>query len=293
MKPLVISRRSSSADLPGVVAETEGDVRAKVITPQRPLPRSPRQALWTSSANRSSVENSADTVTTERLGTISRRSRAFTEEPSEAQKKYVKVTPKEFGAKWLDPHVVAPVAPNFNATERLGVTISRTPQSGGLPVEYPQRSRNDSVFEAPVFEVPLSTPHQVEWSEFNNAAEFSEAHSDSVFCATTGVQPMFQAFPEPSSPKMVVSSDKSGASEFSERQSPSSILERQRSQISNIATQHDASAGVPRSQDPSSPRKVVTSDKFDNAASKAPASPRSRTSNFAAQHTKTNMSDLL
>ena len=81
-------------DIPGTVTETDVDVLAKVISPQRPRPVSPRQAMWHSGVNGGSAKDTADTVTTERLGTISRA------------------------------------------------------QSSGLTVEYPQRSRNDSVFDA-------------------------------------------------------------------------------------------------------------------------------------------------
>ena len=68
--PIVICRRPSSANLPGFITETE-EV-AKVLTSQRPRTESPRHALCHSGVKGGSAENSAHTVTTERLGTISR-----------------------------------------------------------------------------------------------------------------------------------------------------------------------------------------------------------------------------
>ena len=110
--------RRPSVYLPGMVVETDVDEGAKVMAPQRPRTGNPRQALWHSSVNSGSVENSADTVTTERLGTISRSRGRLTAEPSEALNQDVKVTPEEFGAK----------------------PCRHT-------AEYPQRPDDDSVFD--------------------------------------------------------------------------------------------------------------------------------------------------
>jgi len=74
MTPIVICRRPSSANLPGFITETEEI--AIVLTPQRPRTESPRHALWHSGVKGGSAENSAHTVTTERLGTISRSSQS-------------------------------------------------------------------------------------------------------------------------------------------------------------------------------------------------------------------------
>ena len=92
-------------NVPDTPSETDLDVSAKVMAPQRPMSAtmlSPRQALWHSGRVKSdSVENIAGTVTTERLG-----------------------------------------------------IISRSPQIPfQLHVEYPQRSRNDSVFDATTTDV--------------------------------------------------------------------------------------------------------------------------------------------
>ena len=74
--------RRPSVDLPGMVVETDVDEGAKVMAPQRPRTGNPRQALWHSSGNCDSLSaDRADTVTTERLGTISKSGRLLAEYP--------------------------------------------------------------------------------------------------------------------------------------------------------------------------------------------------------------------
>ena len=53
-------------NLPGSVAETDEDVSAQEMAPKRKMSTHPRHAMWTSAVG----EDTADTVTTERLGTI-------------------------------------------------------------------------------------------------------------------------------------------------------------------------------------------------------------------------------
>ena len=246
----------------GAVNETEDDVSAKVMAPQRPRKtESPRQALWNSGSVKSgSVADTADTVTTERLGTIS-KSRDLNANRLEAMETYVKVTPKEFGAKWMDPNVAAPASPNFNVG-----TISR-PLSASLTVEYPQRSRNDSVFEA-----PLGTPNEpeVDWSELDSTA-FPEPQSDSVCYATTGVHPMLEAFPEHSD-----KFDNVDAFEWSGKSD-------------NLAS--EARHSGPEEKEVPERRASVAklSPKRQSPSPISLKSPRSRASNFVAQHTKPDL----